>query len=126
MKVRYRRAAGVVVVEGRVWGPLGERSLLLAIDTGSTYCVVSTRAADALGLAEDDGAPVPIVTASGRIAALRRRTDRFAACGLLREDFTLAVLDLPDGLPFDGLLGLDFFTGKRLCLDFALGELELR
>lgn len=68
---------------------------------------------------------VPIVTASGTIRAATAVADTLAAFGLRRTQFTVVIVDLPRVGEVTGLLGLDFFADRKLCFDFAAGDLEL-
>ncbi len=43
----------------------------------------------------------------------------------MHEEFRVSVFNFGSETEFDGVLGLDFFRGKRLCLDFRRGEIEL-
>ena len=124
--LRLRRVGGLVVVEARVFGPLKGRSLVLAVDTASTYSTIPAEVAGDVGLSPVPGRSVPIVNASGILRAPLAVAPAFAATGLRRDGFSLVIIDLPKGVaPVVGLLGLDFFAGRKLCFDFAAGELEL-
>ena len=48
------------------------------------------------------------------------------AFGEDRRRLTVAAHDLPPEAPFDGLLGLNFFRGRELCIDFRAGRIDLR
>jgi hypothetical protein len=54
------------------------------------------------------------------------RVARFAAFGIVQSDFPVLWLPLPPAVRVDGLLGLDFFRGLVLTLDFARGQISLR
>lgn len=47
------------------------------------------------------------------------------ALGSQRVDLTVLCHDLPLQIPVDGLLGLDFFRGTRLTVDFRSGLIAL-
>src|SRR5436190_2251748 len=63
--------------------------------------------------AESNGAsaPAPLI----RLSAL-------TALDRVRTEFVVAARDFPLGVEVDGLLGLDFFRGLVLTLDFARGR----
>ena len=66
-----------------------------------------------------------ITTASGRQISPVISMSRIGALGLERADFPIICQNLPVGAPFDGLLGLDFFRGQRLTIDFREGLITL-
>jgi len=51
--------------------------------------------------------------------------EEVAALGRRVAGLEVVAHDLPAGLPFVGLLGLDFLRGRRLSIDFRRGEIEL-
>jgi hypothetical protein len=53
------------------------------------------------------------------------RVSAVTALDRIRTDFLVAAHDLPLGVEADGLLGLDFFRGLVLKLDFARGRIWL-
>ena len=50
---------------------------------------------------------------------------RISALGQTRRDFTILGHTLPPSAGIDGLLGLDFFRGTRLAIDFRKGIVNL-
>lgn len=66
-----------------------------------------------------------ITTAGGRQVSPVGSISRIGTFGLERIDFPVIRQDLPSGTPFDGLLGLDFFRGQRLTIDFREGLITL-
>ena len=70
---------------------------------------------------------VEVTTAGGRQVSPIVSISRIVALGLALERLDLPIIcqDLPEGTPFDGLLGLDFFRNQRLTLDFREGLITL-
>jgi hypothetical protein len=66
-----------------------------------------------------------IRSATGTALAPLLRVSAVAALGRVQTDFLVAAHDLPLGTEADGLLGLDFFRGLVLTLDFARGRISL-
>ena len=50
---------------------------------------------------------------------------RLKALGQERTHFLVAALTFPPSVTVDGLLGLDFFRGQTLTIDFRTGEITL-
>ena len=68
---------------------------------------------------------VRIATASGIVQAPQLTIKRIEALGNARVNFPIICRSLPRGVSVDGLLGLDFFRGQRLTLDFREGLITL-
>ena len=68
---------------------------------------------------------IVITTATRRERWPAIQVQQLAALGELRSGFTVLAHDLPRGSGADGLLGLDFFAGRKLCFDLREGYLEL-
>jgi hypothetical protein len=66
-----------------------------------------------------------IRSATGTAFAQLVRVSAVAALDRVRTDFLVAAHDLPLGVEADGLLGLDFFRGLVLNLDFVRGRASL-
>jgi len=100
--------------------------LRLALDTGATSTVVNVAMLVALGydpaLAPDR---IQITTGSGVEFAPRVLLQKLAALGLERAPFAVLGRTLPPSAGVDGLLGLDFFRGQVLTLDFRSGRVDV-
>jgi predicted aspartyl protease len=98
----------------------------LAVDTGATSTLVNVAMLVAIGcepaLAADR---VQVTTGSGVEFAPRVELQRLAALGQERFEFPVLGHTLPPSAGVDGLLGLDFFRGLRLTIDFRAGQLDL-
>ncbi len=68
---------------------------------------------------------VQVTTGRGVEFAPRVRLERIAALGQVKTDFPVLSHTLPPSAGVDGLLGLDFFRGKVLTIDFTKGEVSL-
>jgi predicted aspartyl protease len=126
MTFSFNSAGGLIIVRTEVIGPSGSGILRLALDTGATSTLVDARVLRALGcdpaLTTDR---VQMTTASGVEFAPRLRINALAALGRRRDDCTVVAHTLPPTAVFDGLLGLDFFRGTVLTIDFQHGEITV-
>jgi hypothetical protein len=66
-----------------------------------------------------------IRSATGIALAPVIRVSAVAALDRVRTNYLVAAHDLPLGVEADGLLGLDFFRGFILTLDFVRGRITL-
>ncbi|MBX9623011.1 MAG: retroviral-like aspartic protease family protein [Gemmataceae bacterium] len=127
MTTRFDPAARLVIILGYVTGPAGTGRVRFAVDTGASGTVVRATILEAAGIVTPPGAPRRRMhgLAAGATAPVVR-VPHLLALGHGRPDFPVAACDLAPTRPYDGLLGLDFFRGLVLNLDFAGGVITLR
>ncbi len=93
----------------------------MILDTGATNTTIDSNALHLLGYdLKDNRGTVQIETANGMIETEVFEIDTFASLGLTREKFQIQVYDfLAHGIfsNYNGLLGLDFLEGTKLCID---------
>ena len=117
---------GVVVVPVYLGGPRGGRNFDFAVDTGATRSCANAVVLEAIGYRRDQAAGrFQARTAGGGIQTGVVRVARFSAFHQVHVDFPVLWLPLPPAARIDGLLGLDFFRGRRLSFDFARGRVTL-
>jgi len=122
----FNPTGAYIPVPVRLLGLVGNASVLLALDTGATQTMINRGVVESLGY--DVGSSnnaVRLVTASGQEIVPIVDIVRFEALEQERQNLPVLCHDLPSGAPFDGLLGLDFFRGRRLTLDFREGLISL-
>lgn len=66
-----------------------------------------------------------MTTGSGVEFVPRVKLDKIEALGRERKDFPVLCHTLPTSASVDGLLGLDFFRGLNLNVDFGGGRITL-
>ena len=116
----------LVVVRAEIWGPIASAVLRLALDTGATSSMVNTAMLVAIGYDPAlTGDRVQVTTGSAIEYVPRVPLTRIAVLGQERSAVSVLAHTLPPSAGVDGLLGLDFFRGQRLCVDFRDGLLEL-
>ena len=117
---------GLIIVPAELWGPSGSAILRLALDTGATGTLVNTGMLVALGY---DPALIPdrvqITTGSGVEFVPRILLDRIMVLREEAVEFPVLGHTLPPSTGIDGLLGLDFFRGRSLTIDFRAGQVVL-
>jgi predicted aspartyl protease len=117
---------GLIVVRAELWGPSGSAVLQLALDTGATSTLVNIGMLVAIGYDPALNAErVQVTTGSGVEFAPRVVLQRVNAVGQERLSFPVLGHTLPPSANVDGLLGLDFFRGLNLAIDFRTGRLRL-
>jgi predicted aspartyl protease len=125
MSFPFDSQQGLIIVRAELWGPVGSIVLRLALDTGATGTVVNMM----LVTIGYDPALVPdriqVTTGSGVEFVPRVTLDKVTALGQERTDFPVLGHTLPPSAGIDGLLGLDFFRGQSLTLDFRNGQVTL-
>jgi predicted aspartyl protease len=117
---------GLIVVQVELWGPSGSSVLQLALDTGATSTLVNVGMLVAIGYDPAMTAErVQVTTGSGVEFAPRVVLHRVNSLCQERLSFPVLAHTLPQSARVDGLLGLDFFRGLNLGIDFRTGSLTL-
>lgn len=99
--------------------------LNLGVDTGCSQTILVGSAITTLTYETGFGDPLTVVTAGGDITGHKLKLDLLSALGQDALNYEVLVCDLPSSLGVDGLLGLDFYRGKHLHLDFENGFIDL-
>lgn len=126
MSLSFDSRQGLIVVRAELWGPTGSAILQLALDTGATGTLVNVGMLVAVGY---DPALAPdrfqVTTGSGVEFVPRITLDKILTLEQERQGFPVLGHTLPPSAGVDGLLGLDFFRGQTLTIDFRAGEIKL-
>ena len=126
MKFSFDPEDGLIVVLVRLWGPGGDLGVPLALDTGATFSMVGSGIMRLLGFEPQRAAEhVRIVTASSVELVPRIATAKPEALGRACANFPVLCHTLPPTATVDGVLGLDFFRGLQLTIDFRSGVLAV-
>jgi len=103
--------------------------LKMILDTGATNTTIDSNALYLLGYdLKDSIGTVEIETANGVIETEVFEVCNFTSLGQTIKKFQIQVYDfLAHGIfsDYNGLLGLDFFEGKKLCVDTRLNTISL-
>jgi predicted aspartyl protease len=110
----------------RIGGPSGDTVVQLALDTGATRTMISQQAMQLLGYDPSKSTEhAQVTTGSGVESVPRLSLESLEALGQTRTDFTVPCHTLPPTASVDGVLGLDFFRGQRLIIDFRTASITL-
>jgi len=122
----FNSSRGLIVIKAQLWGPTSDILLKLALDTGATGTLISQTRLMEVGY---DPATNPerfqITTGSGIEFVPRVMLKKVVALGEERASFPVLCHNLPANTRIDGLLGLDFFRGLNLNIDFRNGLITL-
>ena len=103
--------------------------LKMILDTGATNTTIDSNALYLLGYdLKDSIGTVEIETANGIIETEVFEVGSFSSLGQTKKKFQIQVYDfLAHGIfsDYNGLLGLDFFEGTKLCIDNWLKTISL-
>jgi hypothetical protein len=126
MNISFDPHQGLIIIQAELEGPSGTAILRLALDTGATGTLINVGMLVSIGydpsLAPDR---VQVTTGSGVEFVPRIRLNRITALGQEQTGFAVLCHTLPPSTTVDGLLGLDFFRGEKLTIDFNKGEITL-
>lgn len=126
MSFPFDPARGPIFVRGEVSGPLGTANLQLLLDTGATTSLTRATVLAVLGYDPDASTDcVQVTMGGGTTIAPRVVLTRLTALGQHRIGLPVISHSIPPDAGVDGLLGLDFFRGHLLTLDFRSGAITL-
>jgi len=117
---------GAILVPAHIAGPKGRDEIELLLDTGCTWTVL--RPSVLASLKYDLSQPLrrlSATTASGNVDVDIFQLESLSTLGKQCSPYFVAVRDLPAESPGDGLLGLDFFEGHLLQIDFRQSTVTL-
>jgi hypothetical protein len=116
----------LIIVRAELEGPSGTGNLRLALDTGASTSLISAGMLVTVGY-DPALAPqrVQITTGSGIEFVPRITLQRLRALGEERTGLLVLCHTLPPSAGVDGLLGLDFFRGRILTIDFRAGQIDM-
>ena len=126
MTFGFDPSQGLIIVPVRLFGPVGDMIVRLALDTGATSTLINSEIMVLLGY---DPATSPnriqVTTGSGVELCPRVTVQRLEALGKSVNDFPILSHTLPPTSQVDGLLGLDFFRGFQINIDFRNGTITI-
>ena len=126
MSLSFDPNRGLIVVPTKLWGPVGDTVVRLALDTGATGSLVSAEVLRLIGYRPEMAATrVGVTTGSGMVRVPRMQIERMEALAQVRQRFLVLAHTLPASATVDGVLGLDFLRGMRLVIDFRAGTVTL-
>ena len=126
MKFSFKADYGLVYVRVEVALDDREAILNLALDTGASATIISTKKLTEVGYELDKPEDeIYITTGSGLIFVPKITIEKLTALGKTKKNLTIIAHDLPPTASVDGVLGLDFLRENVLTVDFVKGEIEL-
>jgi predicted aspartyl protease len=125
MIIKFDATQGLIVIPTRLYGSQADTIIRLALDTGATGSMINWDVAILLGYDPSSAKDrIQITTGSGVEFAPRIVIEKIDVMGRSIENFPMLCHTLPPSAIVDGLLGLDFFRGERLILDFQKGIID--
>ena len=122
----FTPGSGSILVSAEATGPLGSAMLKLLLDTGASTSLINLRMLLSLGFdPAQSGRRVTMTTGSGVQVVPLVVLTRLGALGRNRFGMPAIAHSLPTQSGVDGLLGLDFFQGEILTIDFRAGQITL-
>ena len=126
MTFGFDPSQGLIIVPVRLFGPVGDMIVRLALDTGATSTLINSEIMVLLGY-DPTTSPrrIQVTTGSGVELCPRVTVQRLEALGKSIHDFSVLSHTLPPTSQVDGLLGLDFFRGFQISIDFRNGTIRI-
>ena len=118
---------GMVLTEGRFFGPITVRDSILLLDTGSSLTTIQTQLAIELGLDPHSATEYRAIrTFDGLVRLPVVRVPRVRVLGQQIENLAVACADFSPRLGLDGVLGLNFLQHFDLRINFREKFIELQ
>ena len=126
MTYGFNPSQGLIIVPVRLFGPAGDMIVRLALDTGATSTLINSEIMVLVGY-DPAASPDRIqVTTGSRVELCPRVTvQSLEALGKSINNFPVLSHTLPPTSQVDGLLGLDFFRGFQIIIDFRNGTITI-
>ena len=127
MKFEFDTNKGQILVVVKVSAYSIRGEVTLALDTGADVTVIEEHFLREFGFDTRSGVDgIKLTTASGYGIARKLVVPNFRALGKTRRNFALACYTFPKSIGVDGVLGLDFFRGFDLNINFKTGQIHLK
>ncbi len=97
----------------------------MLLDTGAKYTILTPEVARRIDINMDNAQSVGVTTATRLQTAYLVNLAQLDIHGLILNNCEVAIMDLPNALGVDGLLGMSFLRHCRLTLDMPQRELML-
>lgn len=124
-KIYFDKKLPLIVVEAYIEAK-SIRSMVMALDTGSSRTIIPYEAALAIGCDPTGSRQrTRIITGSGIEIAPVVSLKSIQVLGRTVRNLKVVCHNLPEEGYVDGLLGLDFLKKFRLVLDFKKGVIEI-
>ncbi len=102
----------------------------LAIDTGASHTTIDLTALLIAGIGLEESLRMEkLETASGLIEAYVFKVPLFTALGIEKRDLEICAYNFFAHnvlSEFDGVLGIDFFSDHKVCIDFRASEITIQ
>jgi predicted aspartyl protease len=113
---------GVLLVPVRLNG----FRLNFLVDTGAAYCSISRKALDQITAKPTDTKVWLAPIGKQPVLASTLKIDNFAVGGITQKNMSVPIVDFPESLQIDGLLGMDFMGKYRITIETDTKTLILR
>lgn len=127
MRYSFDPKARLIEIPVELTGPWGSHEFIFALDTAASRTCVSEIALRRIGIRTEHFPKHNVVhgvNSDSRFGTVD--LDLVKALGVSEKQFNVAFTDLNPSSKIHGLLGLDFFRGRILTVDFPRGTVALR
>lgn len=114
---QYRRDKDIIILPGKIIGPLGNRNIQLVFDPGAYRTIINTGLTDELGYqAKGQGRRISISSVAGREYGYTLVLQKLSILNFDFRNVEVASFDLLGTYGIDGLLGLDLLEHFEITL----------
>jgi len=100
--------------------------LRFLVDTGAAYYALSRRLLDKI-VAKPATSKLTIASLGREVTTVSNlRVERFVVGNMLQREVLVSLVDFPEGIQIDGLLGMNFMGNYRITIETDTATLVLR
>jgi len=122
----FNSSAGPIIVPAKITGPDGDSVAHLALDTAATTTLIDKEILKLAGYDPNDlTQQVKMIGVDSEETVNVVTIEKLEALGVASELLSVVCHSLPAQAGVDGVLGLNFFRGRRLMIDFRLGIVSI-
>ncbi len=127
MTFQFNAAEGLIYVEAELTGPTYSHTANLALDTGASRTILRAEFLQYVGYSPETAVRKINITTGSRVEnGVEISIRKLSALGRVKKNISIVTHALPKELKLDGILGLDFFRGLELKIDFRKGQITLK
>ena len=117
----------LVILPGKIFGPLGKQNISLVFDPGSYRTILSAELTDFLGYqATTQSKKISTTSVTGKEYGYTLLISQLNILGFEFRNIEIACFDLPEKYEIDGLLGLDLLEKFEVTLQHKDRWIEFR
>jgi len=127
LKFPFNSTDGLIYIQAEVSGTSDAYTIRMVLDTGASRTILREGVLEHLGYTPKTAIRKINITTGSRVEpGVKLSVKKISALGRVRKNISVVTYSLATELKLDGILGLDFFRGRKLIIDFREGLISLK